>query len=177
MAVKDRINKINPYFKEMQIITIDNKQVIYVVVEFPNGWVIADDLEEKYNITISEGKYHGEYYFCSDIDNGEDIIFDAIEHNIEKMKEAIERAKLLNEKIIELKNIFSDETVSLEELRNMEISYKKNHMVYDDPSTITANAQPLITKIETNAKQEVKFDGIDPKIEEKNKKLKDNKNE
>ena len=58
MAVKDRINKINPYFKEMQIITIDNKQVIYVVVEFPNGWVIADDLEEKYNITISEGKYH-----------------------------------------------------------------------------------------------------------------------
>jgi oligoribonuclease (3'-5' exoribonuclease) len=81
-----------------------------------------------------------------------------------------------NDKIIELKNIFSDETISLEELRNMEISYKKNHVVYDDPSSLTANAQPLFLKIETNEKQEVKFDAIDPKIE-KNKKLKDNKNE
>lgn len=176
MGIKEHIKNIETYFKEMQVVTIDGKQVIYIVVTFPNGWIIEEDIEEKYNVTVSNGQYNGEYYFCGEMENGEDNIFNAIEYNISKMKAAIERAKLLNDKIIELKNIFSDETISLEELRNMEISYKKNHLVYDDPSSLTANAQPLITKIETNEKQEVKFDAIDPKIE-KNKKLKDNKNE
>jgi hypothetical protein len=121
MAVKDRIKKLGPYFKEMQITNVDDKQVIYVIVEFPNGWVIADDLEEKYKITISEGEYRTEYYFCTDIENGEDSVFDAIDENIERMKEAIERSQLLSEKIKELRRIFEDEKISLQELKNLKI--------------------------------------------------------
>lgn len=126
MAVKDRIKKLGPYFKEMQITNVDDKQVIYVIVEFPNGWVIADDLEEKYKITISEGEYRTEYYFCTDIENGEDSVFDAIDENIERMKEAIERSQLLSEKIKELRRIFEDEKISLQELKSLKIEIGSN---------------------------------------------------
>ena len=40
MGIKDRIKKLGNYFKEMQIVTLDGKQVIYVIVNFPYGWVI-----------------------------------------------------------------------------------------------------------------------------------------
>ena len=129
MAVKDRIKKLGPYFKEMQIVTIDNKQVIYVVVEFPNNWVIADDLEEKYNIRIGDGDHRGEYYFCSDIDNGEDVVFDAIDANIERMKEAIERSQLLSEKIKELRSLFENENITLQELKKLKIEIKETEEI------------------------------------------------
>ena len=82
MSIAERIKKIEPYFKEMQIVTVEKEPVIYVVVEFPYGWVIDEELESKFNITISTGEYNGEFYFCSEIKNGEENVFDAIEYNI-----------------------------------------------------------------------------------------------
>jgi hypothetical protein len=100
------------------------------------------------------------------------------------MKAAIERAKLLNEKIIELKSIFSDENISLESLRNMKITYNKHTPLYDDPTIITTNTELMLieqnntvnnsneieTKIENSA---INFD----KVDKKNKKLTVNSNE
>lgn len=126
MGIKNRIKKIETYFKEMQIVTIEGKQIIYVIVNFPYGWVIDEDIENKFNVTVSAGEYNGEFYFCSEIDNGEEIVFDAIEYNIEKMKEAIERAQLLSEKTKELKRIFENEEISIAQLRTLKISFEKN---------------------------------------------------
>ena len=48
MDIKDRIKNISKYFKQMQITTVDDgSQVIYVVVSFPHGWIIDEDLEKK----------------------------------------------------------------------------------------------------------------------------------
>ena len=122
MGIKERISKIGAYFKEMQIVTIDGgKQVIYVVVSFPHGWVIDDDIEEKFDVTVSSGDILGEYYFCVEMEVGEEKVFDAIEYNIEKMKEAIERAQLLSEKTKELRLMFEDESITLTQLRNLKI--------------------------------------------------------
>jgi hypothetical protein len=121
MGIKERISKIGTYFKEMQIVTIDGKQVIYVVVSFPHGWVIDDEIEEKFDVTVSSGDILGEYYFCVEMEVGEEKVFDAIEYNIEKMKEAIERAQLLSEKTKELRLMFEDENITLAQLRNLKI--------------------------------------------------------
>ena len=56
MGITDRIKKLGNYFKEMQIVTIDGKQVIYVIVKFPYGWVIDEESEEKFNVTVSTGE-------------------------------------------------------------------------------------------------------------------------
>lgn len=125
MSIKERISKIEKYFKEMQIVTIDGKQVMYVIVNFPYGWVIDEDIETKFNVTVSTGEYNGEFYFCSEIDNGEESVFDAIEYNIEKMKEAIERAQLLTEKTKELKRIFEDESIGIAQLRELKLIFDK----------------------------------------------------
>ena len=129
MSIAERIKKIEPYFKEMQIITVEKEPVIYVVVEFPYGWVVDEELEPKFNITISKGEHNGEFYFCSEIKNGEETVFDAIEYNIEKMKEAIERAQLLSEKTKALKQLFEDESVSILQLRKLKFSKSKNNIL------------------------------------------------
>jgi hypothetical protein len=126
MGITDRIKKLGNYFKEMQIVTIDGKQVIYVIVKFPYGWVIDEEIEEKYNVTVSAGEYNDEFYFCTEMDNGEENVFEAIEYNIEKMKEAIERAQLLSEKTKELKRLFENESITLTQLRGLKITYNEN---------------------------------------------------
>ena len=126
MGITDRIKKLGNYFKEMQIVTLDGKQVIYVIVKFPYGWVIDEEIEEKFNVTVSEGEYNEEFYFCTEIDNGEEKVFDAIDYNIEKMKEAIERAQLLSEKTKELKQLFENESITLSQLRNLKITYSED---------------------------------------------------
>lgn len=121
MAIKDRIQKIHTFFKEMQVSTEDGESVIYVVVDFPHNWVIDDDIEKKFDVQIAPGNTENEYYFFTTIEKGEDRIFDAIEYNVERMKEAIERANLLSKKTLELKTLFEDESISIEQLRNLKI--------------------------------------------------------
>lgn len=125
MNIKERIKKISEYFKEMQIVTVDGEQIIYVVVAFPKGWTISDQLEEKYNITIERGHNQNEYYFSADIDTGEEEIFNAIDDNISRMQEIIERAQLLRDKTLELKDIFEDETMTIEQLRKLTFTFNE----------------------------------------------------
>lgn len=125
MDIKDRIKNISPYFKGMQVTNADDgTQVIYVIVSFPHGWIIDDELEKKFDISIM--KDGNEYYFCTDIDSGEQKLFDAIDYNIEKMKEAIERAQLLSKKTTELKALFENEEISIAQLRTLTFNYDDN---------------------------------------------------
>lgn len=122
MDIKERINKLGTYFHKMEIVTIEDKQIIYVAIVFPNGWIIDSDLEEKYNVTVERDSY-GTYYFATEIENGVDTVFDAIDYNITKMKDAIERSKLLSEKTLELKRLFENEEIPVESLRNLTFKY------------------------------------------------------
>lgn len=133
MTISERIKALGSFFKEMNIITSQGKQLIYVVVKFPNNWVIADDIAQKFDVSVTKGDIPTEYYFCAEMDGGEERVFDAVEYNIAKMKEAIERAQLLAEKTRELKSLFEDESISIEELRSLRISYesRKNTLSLD----------------------------------------------
>ena len=132
MEIKERIKRISNYFREMQVTTVNNKQVVYVVVQFPKGWIIDDDIEDKFNVTISEGTNFNEYYFCADIETGEDAVFDAIEYNIEKMQDAIERAQLLAEKTKELRLLFENDTISLSQLKTLKLTFDETNETLDE---------------------------------------------
>lgn len=137
MNIKDRIQKLGKYFQEMQITTVSGQQIIYVVVSFPNNWIIDEDIEKKYHVNVEKAE-DGSYYFCADMEVGEEAIFDAIEYNIEKMQSAIERGNLLRTKIEELRKLFEDENISLETLRSLKFSYDSNN---DDELVITKNSR------------------------------------
>lgn len=155
MDIKDRIKKLGKYFQGMQIVTTDDgSQVIYVVVKFPYNWIIDDELEKKFGVTVAQGNSAEEYYFCTDIDSGEQILFDAIDYNIDKMKEAIERAQLLSRKTTELKALFENETVTIEELRTLKFTYDK---IQDEitPITLTKSQKKENEKNKEEKNQEI----------------------
>lgn len=115
MEFTERIAKIKGYFRSMQV----EENIIYIVVVFPDNWKAYNDIEDKFNVTVRSGNNPGEYYFFTNLENGFDPIFDAIDYNIKQMKEGIERARLLNEKVKELKELFSDRDVPIESLRTL----------------------------------------------------------
>lgn len=159
MSIKQRIENIKEYFKEMQIVTIDGEQVIYVIVNFPYGWVIDELLETKFQVTVQEGEYPTEFYFATNIDNGENKVFDAIEYNIEKMKDAIERAQLLKAKIAELKDIFQNENITLPELRSLRFKWDKT-MLIAEPNEESVIIIPQSTTIANTSKDETFPDNV-----------------
>lgn len=143
MTISDRIKSLGNFFKEMQITNINNQQVIYVVVNFPNGWMIDDEIYDKYKVQVQEGTNRGEYYFCADIETGENAIFDAIEYNVNKMKSAIERANLLRAKIEELKRIFEDESVTLDQLRDLKFTFPEKSDIASLEDVLDEESLPI----------------------------------
>lgn len=126
MDVKDRIEKVKEYFRGMQVYNDGGINIIYVIVQFPNRWIIDEEVPKKFGVTVTGGTdYQGQFYFCTEMEKGFDCVFDAIEYNINKMLSAQERATLFRQKTEELQNIFMDESIPLESLRNLEFSFKK----------------------------------------------------
>ena len=122
--ISERIKNISDYFVEMQVANIEGENVIYVVVNFPAKWIIDDEFNEKIGVSILNGKVTGQYYFATSFDNGFNVIFDAIDNNIAKMKDAEERTKLLTEKINELEDLFDDNSISLDSLKTLEFTFR-----------------------------------------------------
>lgn len=123
--VQDRIKSIGQYFKEMQVTQVEGTNVIYVVVLFPERWIIDDMIPEKYDVNVMDGKAPGEYYFCAEMEVGFDKVFDAIDYCIGVNKDAMERAKLFQEKINELKEIFGNEENTIKKLRTLEFTFPR----------------------------------------------------
>lgn len=127
MDIKERIENVKQYFKGMQVENLEGANIIYVIVQFPPRWIIDEDIKDKFGVSIVQGQdYPGQFYFCAEMEKGFDVVFDAIEYNVEKMLTAQERASLLKQKIQELQRLFTDESISIESLRTLDFTYKTN---------------------------------------------------
>jgi hypothetical protein len=161
MSINDRITEIREYFKEMQVRSVDNKQIIYVIVKLPSGWVIDSTVEQEYHVSVLQLERQNEYAFCCEIEYGEEEVFNAIIFCIKKMQNAIERAKLLAEKTKELKELFSDENTPIEKLKQLTFTFMDTSDTFlpQNPSII----QEMVSGVRiTDEKEENK------KKEEKN---------
>lgn len=126
--IEQRILALGNYFRGLQVsIDDNNNKLVIVTLRFPDNWVIADELSNKFGVTVMKGN-GSEYYFAIEISNGFSKVFDAVEYNIEKMKRAQERADLLKKKASELHNLFADENIPLEKLRALSFDYKENNI-------------------------------------------------
>lgn len=145
--IEKRIEKLGRLFKGMQVATDESGQnVIYVTVSFPQNWMIADDLTEKYGVTALKGEGN-EYYFAAELSLGFDTIFDAIEYNVQKMRTALERAELLKAKTAELHSLFADESISLDQLKTMRFTFD------EQPAPLTQFPQTDIVKLPENTEK------------------------
>ena len=121
MNIQDRIKNISEYFIGMQMSTEDN--VVYVRTRFPDKWVISELLEDNFNVRGIQDKKNNTQFFFTNIENGFDVVFDAIDFTIQMNKSALERLELFKEKVDELKELFDSEEI--EKLRRLEFTFKK----------------------------------------------------
>lgn len=152
MELKDRIAKIGEFFDNMEITTVDEKQVIYVGVSFPKGWMIDESINEKYNVSVIPGN-DGLFYFACDINDGTDNVFDAIDYNISKMRDAIERAKLLTEKTMELKALFEDENNSVESLKSLKFIFTQTEIEKNNNEILIPSKKRVKNKQNNNTEE------------------------
>lgn len=121
MNIQERIKNISEYFIGMQMSTEDN--IVYVRTRFPNNWVISELLEDNFNVRGIQDKKNNTQFFFTNIENGFDVVFDAIDFTIQMNKSALERLELFKEKVEELKELFDSEEI--EKLRRIEFTFKK----------------------------------------------------
>ena len=123
--IQERIKRAGEYFNGMQVTKVDDTDVIYVIVRFPERWLIDETVQEKYDVSVVDGKMPGEYFFCAEMSVGFDAVFDAVDQCIQVNKDAMERAQLFQEKINELKEIFGNEENTIKKLRTLEFTFPR----------------------------------------------------
>ena len=117
MAIHDRIENIKAFFKGFNIDATDGVSVL--LVKFPTGWQVPESVVKTFNLQ-TETRQEG-VYFITEIENGTDELFDAVDYVIEYNQSIIEKSELLKEKIGELKDIFVNESV--EKLKTLEFTF------------------------------------------------------
>lgn len=145
--MQKRIDKIKEYFKELNI----SGNIIYVTVVFPPKWAVSELLEENFNVKVVPRQDGQGVYFFTDLTNGFDKLFDAIEYTITFNKQAQEKIELLMYKIEELKELFNNEDIST--LKTLKFSYKKKNTPSSNSSKKTKKKKEVkeeITIIEDN---------------------------
>ena len=124
--VTDRIKRLGEYFIEMKVASAKNdvegvQEYIYVTVSFPHEWVLDGRTAERFNVDCAnEG---GVTYFWAVMDVGFEKVFDAIDYNIKVNKEAQEKVVIFNEKLRELRDLFSDESYDVETLKSLRFEF------------------------------------------------------
>lgn len=153
--VSGRIKKIEPYFRGMKVDNAGSEQVIYVMIELPPRWEIQPETEDRFDVSI--GRDGGLFYFCAELEQGFDVIFNAIDYNIEKMKVAVERAQLFKQKTDELQKLFSNESISLEALKTLDFTYRGKKKKTTQPKASeggVVEAPPIVENEENKAMEE-----------------------
>lgn len=154
MNIQERINTIKPHFIEMNV----SDGIIYVAVTFPEKWAINELINENYDVNVAPIQSGG-FYFYTNLVNGFDRVFDAIDYTIKFNEQAEEKIKLLIAKVDELKEIFNEEDIEI--LKTIEFKFKKKRI----KKVINKEIKPPI-------------DNIDKPVNEENNSVDDNiKNE
>lgn len=149
-SFNERIERIGDYFKGFNV--VDGLMIAFVV--FPDNWI---QLEEEYinkTYNVSTSKNDGGVYFVTEIKNGSECLFDAIDNVISVNKSLEEKTNLLKIKAKELKDLFLVEP--LDKLKTLEFTFK------------TKSKRVRKVKEEVINEKE-KSEVIEEKVEEKNK--------
>ena len=108
MDLTTRINNIQAYFISFNVMA--EESAAYAVVRFPSHWALPDTKALKANFMVEVAAMpNNQMCFATEIKNGSECLFDALDYIIDFNKKVEERKGLLDEKIKELGNLFATE--------------------------------------------------------------------
>ena len=120
--IKSRIKTLGDHFQEMKVANTDSGDYIYVVLKFPADWILDEETTATKFNGVNCSVQNGLIVFWAEITTDFETVFDAIDYNIRINKEAQEKAVLFNQKYQELRDIFSDDHYTLEQLKTLTIT-------------------------------------------------------
>lgn len=117
--LQDKINEIKPYFKSLE----SYNDALIVRVQFPPKWAVFSSDDGLIKPAPSENAAH-EFFYYGDVNKVSlEDIFDFIKNTIE-VNESLEiKAKMLVEKVNELKKLFEEK--KLDELKTLQFTFSK----------------------------------------------------
>jgi len=117
MNLQEILSFLFPYLSSLRKM----KQYLSIDLIFPKTWEFPNQYIEKAQV-VQNDKYTGEGVFLSfvceiekNLDNTLEVVFEIINHNIERE----EKERLLKAKVLELKEVFKN--ASLKDLHNLKI--------------------------------------------------------
>lgn len=121
MDIKSRIEKIGKIFVSFNVVA--EESAAYAIISMPSGWSLPDKskLKENFKIEIAPMNGGAAMCFATEISNGPDCIFDAIDYVMDFNRELSARKELLMQKIEELKEVFIKEPV--EKLKTLKFTF------------------------------------------------------
>ncbi|MBP5722886.1 MAG: hypothetical protein J6X18_04860 [Bacteroidales bacterium] len=128
----------------------------YAIVRFPKEWIMPDKAAIKENFKVEIVYQDGYIYFVTEIINGSECIFDAIDYVISFNKQLSATKELFDQKKEELKKLFMAEP--LERLKNL-------RFVIDPVKKTPKRAQKPKVQEEKPAVQEPKQENEEQKAE------------
>lgn len=119
------IQKVKDYFVSFNI----SENTAYVLVRFPEKWIVATSLEE-YGINTSKDPETGGYYFFCQYENL-DKLFTAIEETVNANKEMAEKQALFMQRANELQELFAKKTLA--ELKRLRFTFEPQKKEFTPP--------------------------------------------
>lgn len=154
MDLSERIEKIKPFFISFNVVAEESAS--YAIVRFPEGWVVPDKKAMKENFKVEIAHQGGCLYFVTEIANGSESIFDAIDYVISFNKQLAATKELFDQKKEELRKLFMSEP--LERLKNL-------RFVIDPAKKSSKRAQKPKVQEEQPVEQEPKQENEEQKSE------------
>ena len=121
MNLNDRIERTKPYFLQFQVLA--EEDALYAVARFPENWTIPDKNALKSTYKVEYAPMNNGVCFVTELKNGAECVFDALDYVIKFNKCVEERKELLIAKVNELKDLFAKE--DLEKLKRLTFVFEK----------------------------------------------------
>lgn len=117
--LQDRLNKIKDYFQSIE--QFDGKWVI--CVKYKSKWGAYPSDNGRINAVPDETTPDVWWYYGKDANVDIDSIFDLIDETIQTNLDAVRKVELFKLKANELKQLFSDETISFKKLQTLKFVF------------------------------------------------------
>ena len=166
--LQERLGKIKEYFVGMEMYN-----GLWVVrVKYRPKWGAYPPEDGRIKVVSDESESDLWWYCANDEDVDIDSILDLIEETIQTNMEAIKKVELFKLKAGELKQIFSDESISLKKLQTLRFVFDENidkeakPVEKAEPKKKVASKKELITQVDDEIKEHDVFTSKPAVVEE-----------
>lgn len=140
MEVKERVERIKPYFVTLSV----SDGAICVVTRFPETWWLSDPQPLRDQFHCEMVAKDGCVFFMTELENGFDTAFDCVDYIVDTNNAILEKKALLETKANELTELFVKEP--LEKLKTLYFAFSEEEPGKKPRAKKSTKKEPIVEK-------------------------------